>query len=105
MKDKWRYVSKDGNPEKEGVYLTVLVFEEWRDGKPTGRRVATIDSGFFGNAEARGLQEWAMIDQPEHGLVWTEENGSGMNERVLCWLPNDQSEVELPEGVVWEERA
>ena len=105
MKDKWRYVSKDGNPEKEGEYLVVLVYDEWRDNKPTGRHLATIDSRFFGDAEARGLEIWAMNGQPDCGLVWMEETGSGLNERVLCWLPYDSSDVELPEGVIWEDMA
>ena len=103
MDRRWRYVSKEGNPDKEGIYLTVLIHDEWRDSKPTGRQLATIDTRFFCDADREGMREWAMNDQPEYGLIWTQETGSGANERVLCWMPQEYpDDIVLPEGVEWE---
>ena len=82
-------------------------FMNWKtvakDGKPTGKQLATRDSRWFGDAAKAGCGEWAMKDQPDYGLVWTEETGSYSNERVYAWLPQrDYPGIDLPEGVQWD---
>lgn len=101
MENNWRIVAKDGNPEKAGVYPCIVIYPVWNGEQDTGIRRATLTSRFFGDAEK--YSGWIMSDQPETGLVWTEESGSVLDERVYAWremeLPKD---LELPEGVEWD---
>ncbi len=113
--EDWKYVAKDGNPEKEGVYDCVLIWEERKAKDPgkegvltddnfesTGRVLAFFDSRYFGPAEK--YEGWIMKDQPNEGLVWTEECGSYSGERVYAWLPARlYPDIELPEGVEWKD--
>lgn len=114
----WKIVAKEGNPEKEGVYDVILIYEEtkyvgpegehrisdecWiKTGIKTGKRYAVRDSRWFGMA--RENDGWIMKDQPKEGLVWHEESGSYPSESVYAWLPQrDYPDISLPEGVDWE---
>ena len=110
----WKIVARDGNPEKEGVYDVILIYEEAKYKGPegehliseeswekTGQRFAVRDSRWFGMARAD--DGWIMKDQPKEGLVWHEETGSYMGESVYAWLHmRDYPEIELPECVEWE---
>lgn len=99
----WRFVARDGNPDKEGVYDVILIYHGWDKAKQEANDelFATRDLRWFGDADkCRG---WAMEDQPDHGLVWSEETGSSPRERVYAWLPQrDYPNIALPEGVKWE---
>lgn len=110
----WHIVSKDGNPEKEGVYDCVLIHEERKlkdpetlntdreEWIPTGRVLAVRETRWFGPA-APG-DGWLMKDQPKEGLAWHEECGSHIDEWVYAWLQErEYPDIELPEGVIWEE--
>lgn len=105
MKSNWRYVEKNGNPTKEGVYWVTLIYDEYKNGKKTGRMVASVDSRFYGDiSDNKNLASWKMKGEPDTGLVWTMESGSAMSERVLAWMPMEEIEIaELPEGVVIDE--
>lgn len=110
--EKWKIVSKDGNPDKEGVYDCVLIYqqkilknpedlntdrEEWI---PTGKIIAFRDSRWFGPASPN--DGWIMEDQPKTGLAWHEESGSYIGESVYAWLPDrEYPDIELPDGVEW----
>ena len=110
----WKIVAKEGNPEKEGVYDVILIYEETKYVGPegehricderwikTGKRYAVRDSRWFGMA--RENDGWIMNDQPKKGLVWHEESGSYPSESVYAWLPlRDYPDISLPEGVDWE---
>ena len=101
MMDDWRLVSEVGNPKEPGEYPCVLIFDEWYNGEPTGRKLATIDDRYFGEAER--FSGWIMKDQPKKGLVWTEQTGSWPNERVYAWMPfAEYKRIPLPDGVTWE---
>lgn len=103
----WTY-SSDARPDKEGVYWCVLIYDEYRDSKPTGRKCAALESRWFGEAADDVERSWVMDDEPETGLVWTEETGSWAHEKVWAWKPTLKDEpvikdVKLPDGVVWED--
>lgn len=102
----WRCVEKDGNPDAEGMYHVILIYSGWDSEKrePNGELYATREARWFGDAVKAGFENWVMRDQPDHGLVWTEETGSYPNERVYAWLPRrDYPDIELPEGVKWDD--
>ena len=87
---EWIPVEK-GNPTEPGTYYVTMVCDEWDIEKhePTGK----LEKPYFGTREfcdyaSPGAGAWTMADQPHHGLVWTEETGSGPNERVIAWMPN-----------------
>lgn len=45
-----------------------------------------------------------MIDQPDIGLVWTEQTGSFPNEQVYAWLEISKTELpKLPEGLKYDD--
>ena len=90
----WKYIDKDGNPEKEGVYWVVLLYENF------GKTIAEVDTRYFGEAEKN--EGWIMEGQPDTGLVWTEETGSYEGERVWAWaeIGRPQFPERLPENVV-----
>ena len=91
----WQYVAKDGNPAKEGEYWVTLIYP-WN-----GNMMASVASRYFEDAKNAGA--WKMKDQPDEGLVWSEECGSIDGEYVYAWMPIEEVEIsELPEGV--EER-
>ena len=112
--EQWRIVERDGNPEKEGIYDVVLIYDEVTakevknehivpsyEYELTGRQFAFMDSRSFEDAKRCG--SWAMKGQPDEGLVWSQESGSCYNERVYAWLPpREFPDIELPEGVEWE---
>lgn len=111
--EDWKIVTKDGNPETAGVYDCILLHEEMRclhpekdilredDYVKTGRTIAIRDSRYFGPAER--VAGWIMKDQPNEGLVWSEESGSYSGEWVYAWLPaRVYPDIELPEGVEWD---
>lgn len=101
MMNDWRIVSEVGNPTEPGEYPCVLIYDEWVDGEPTGRKLAMIDDRYFGDAEE--FEGWIMNDQPETGLVWTEQTGSCINESVYAWMPfAEYKRIPLPNGVIWE---
>lgn len=112
MEQKWKIVKEDGNPEKEGIYVCVLIHEKMHlmDGKTgnnkedwihTGRKLAVQDSRWFGPATQN--DNWLMKDQPKKGLAWHEECGSFVDEYVYAWLPNwNYPEIKLPDGVEWD---
>lgn len=107
----WNVVSKHGNPTKVGVYDVVLIYDQVervdegydRDSLiPTGKQFAVRESRYF--ADATHAPGWIMKDQPDHGLVWFQESGSYVNETVYAWMPlREYPDIELPEGVEWEE--
>ena len=107
----WNYVAKHGNPDKEGLYDVILIYDQVErvdEGYtedsfiPTGKQFAVRESRWFG--PARVNDGWIMKDQPKEGLVWHEETGSYWNERVYAWYPlREYPDVELPEGVEWLE--
>lgn len=95
-KREWKIVSRDGNPDREGEYIVVLIFPCYDENNVPGK-AAIIDSRYFGDAEE--FNGWIMKDQPNSGLVWTEETGSFDHETVYAWMEQEQlSFPELPEG-------
>ena len=108
----WKYVNKDGNPDKEGRYDVILIYEETEkvitgefvsdyDLIPPGKKLAVRDTRYFGDADK--IKGWIMSGQPEEGLVWSERDESYYGEKVWAWLPEqDIPEAELPDGVEWE---
>jgi hypothetical protein len=103
----WNYVDRHGNPDKEGEYDVILIYDESRyigDNiwEPTGKKFAVRETRYFGDASK--FEGWVMKDQPEEGLAWSEECGSYMNERVYAWYPpREFPDVELPDDVEWAE--
>ena len=78
--------AKDRNPEEKGTYLVTIEYNKWVDGEMTDEIVTEVDTRWFGN----GLElcpNWVMDDQPDEGLVWTEQCGSIKGERVIAWKP------------------
>ena len=100
-KKKWRYVKTDGNPKEPGEYLVTLIHPEWENGKKTGREVAEVAKRYFADLdEDPECVNWIMVGEPDEGLVWTEDTGSAMYERVYAWMPiEDIGIAELPDGV------
>ena len=100
--NKWHIVSEDGNPKKAGTYFVMLIYPEWEDGEDTGRRGGCVGTRDLMNAEdARG---WIMQDQPEEGLVWTDQVGSTYGESVYAWLELEEAEMpKFPDGVIVDE--
>lgn len=99
---KWHYRDEKGNPQTPGVYWVTLIYPEIRDGKETGRTVAEVDTRYFADIDKNpDLENWVMEDEPEHGLVWTEQTGSFEHERVWAWAELDETPFpeRLPEGV------
>jgi len=79
---------KDASPICAGVYVVTLTCEGWNQEKqePDGIiRDPYIETREYCDVEKAG--SWKMHDQPDEGLVWTEETGSGPNERVTAWMP------------------
>ena len=99
-KMNWNYVAKDGNPKKEGVYLAILIFPEYINGKETGRQFAEFGAREFADAKKYGTG-WVMDDQPDTGLAWIGETGDTVGEYVYAWASIDASEEMLPEGVTF----
>ena len=102
---EWHYSDKE-RPTREGVYWCVLIHDEYMDSKPTGRKLAELETRWYGTVEDDVSRSWVMDGEPETGLVWTEETGSWMHERVYAWKPtlkDDPSvrEIKLPDGVEW----
>ena len=106
---KWNYVDKDGNPKKAGRYWVTLIYPEVKnvgeDGQkhePTCKMIAEVGSRDFMDITNvyRGT-DWRMCDQPETGLVWTEEIGSSEKETVWAWAEMEEIPFpeRLPEGV------
>ncbi len=105
QKMNWHVVKKDGNPTKDGQYYVILIYNEWEDGKKTDKRVAAMATRYFADLDLNpDLRDWVMEDQPDSGLVWTEETGSIAGESVYAWLELDEIDIpELPEGVtLWK---
>ena len=125
---EWKYVEKDGNPNKPGSYVCLLVSPEYKsiaaDKDPclsdkdweetheeTGRLEAFIDvrylseSGgkvFCGGEAVDDMDGWAMEGEDTSKLFWTEQTGSSYRERVIAWLAMDPAEVpKLPDGAFW----
>lgn len=100
--EKWR--PADERPTEEGVYWCVLLHDEYKDYKPTGRKLADIETRCFGVVDGVD-RSWVMDGEPETGLVWKEETGSWTGEKVWMWKPmldDDLSEdVKLPDGYEW----
>lgn len=102
MNTGWHIVSEDGNPLVEGLFLAIVIYPEWDGGKDTGKRHACIDVRAF--MDAKEAEGWIMDDQPEEGLVWTEQTGSIKGESVYAWLELDRDDMpELPEEVTWQQ--
>ena len=103
---KWTY-SADGRPDKEGIYWCILLYDEWEDGKRTGRKRAAVDTRYFGDIADDVARTWVMDNEPETGLVWTEETGSYDHEQVWAWRPTlkddpiYKEDINLPYGVEW----
>lgn len=102
--NSWYYVNSDGNPTKAGEYWVTLIYDEWEDCKPTGRRCACIDRRYFADLDKDpSALSWIMDGQPTTGLAWTQECGSGAGEQVWAWMNIGDIEYPgLPEGVVAE---
>lgn len=96
---KWNYIDTDGNPKKMGVYWVTLIYPEIRGGERTGRTLAEVSTRYFDRAEIVG--NWKMGDQPDHGLIWSEETGSSEDERVWAWAEMEEIPFpkRLPKGV------
>jgi hypothetical protein len=103
---EWRYSDKE-RPTREGVYWCVLIHDEYMDSKPTGRKLAELETRWYGTVEDDVSRSWVMDGEPETGLVWTKDlTESWMHERVYAWKPtlkDDPSvrEIKLPDGVEW----
>lgn len=99
--DKWHYVEKDGNPIREGDYIVTLVFDEFKNNERTGKKKACVEMRYFGDVDKDpSLKDWKMYDQPDHGLIWTEQCGSSWHEHVHAWIPLEEFPIaKLPEGV------
>lgn len=110
----WHYMNKEGRPKQKGVYLVTLIFNGWDKEKqePNNEKFAMIDTRYLCDAKAEDLTDWVMGDEPEEGLVWTEETGSMVNERVWAWAEIEFNDFEetpfpdiLPAGVEkWEDQ-
>ena len=91
----WKAIKRAGNPPKEGEYLVTIEFPEteWNE-KSTRRPVKIgelrreVTTRYFGDA---GTGRWIMHDQPKEGLVWHEQSGSWWREKVVAWLPLEES--------------
>lgn len=99
----WHYMNKEGRPKKKGVYWVTLIFNGWDKEKqePNNEKFAMIDTRYLCNAQAEGLTEWVMDGEPKEGLVWTEETGSMLNERVWAWAEIEETTFPdiLPAGI------
>ena len=93
---KWRF----DRPEKEGTYYCILIHDEYRNDKPTGRKLAELATRYFGDAEE--CAGWLMAGEPVIGLAWTENTGSSYCEKVYAWTDLPPVDIELPEGCTWE---
>ena len=106
---EWKYVEKDGNPDKKGLYLTTVIHPEVKrigkgyseeDFEKTGTIFADVETRAFEKVVEENKQ-WIMENQPNEGLVWMEESGSYMHEYVYAWQElDDINTVTLPEGVI-----
>ena len=100
---KWNYVDTDGNPQKEGVYWATIIYHGWDREKqePNDDKYVMIDTRYFCNAKEKEIDGWKMDDQPDSGLVWTEETGSMPSESVWAWAEMEETPFpdRLPEGV------
>lgn len=77
---------KERNPEEKGTYLVTIEYNKWVNDEMTDEIETEVDTRWFGN----GLElcpDWVMDDQPDEGLVWTEQCGSIKGERVIAWMP------------------
>ena len=100
--NKWRIVSEDGNPETVGTYFVILIQPEWNGEEDTGIRHGCLGTRDFMNAE--DAEGWVMEDQPDEGLVWTEQSGSIVGESVYAWLELEKTELpKVPDGVIWDD--
>ena len=87
----WKIVEKDGNPKEQGVYYVIVISGD--EAEMTSRLFADVD-------ENPMTADWAMENQPAHGLVWFEQTGSSFGEYVYAWMEPDKIELpELPEGI------
>lgn len=106
-KKQWQYVDKVGNPTEPGEYWVTLIYDEYRNNKPTGRTCGFVSSRYFADlSKEPDLAEWAMKDQPKEGLVWTSECGGYESERVLAWMPVEEVKIaDLPDGVIYDKES
>ncbi len=99
----WNYNTK---PDKPDVYWVVLIYDEYKDYKPTGRTLAMVCSRYLADAEKEPEElGWKMKGEPDTGLVWISETGSPESERVYAWTEYTEPEFDtstLPEGVIYE---
>lgn len=98
----WHYVDTEGNPSTPGTYWVVVVYDEYRDSKPTGRKLADVETRVLADIDDASNNNWVMHGQPDSGLLWMEECGSGFNEYVWAWAPMEETPFpeRLPVGVV-----
>lgn len=89
----WHYMDTDGRPKKEGLYWVTLIFSGWDREKqePNNEKFVMVDTRYFCDAKAEDLTDWTMVDEPNDGLVWTEETGSMPNERVWAWAEIEET--------------
>ena len=88
---KWYPANK--RPTEAGEYFVYLEFEEYKNGQPTGRKEREIDIRHFGTCYS-----WKMDGEPDEGLVWEEQTGSSMGEKVLAWMKMPKEpDIEIPE--------
>ena len=102
--NKWHIVSEDGNPKTAGQYFVIVFYHPWEFGAPVEDKLCgCVDVRDF--MDAKQAQNWVMDDQPDEGLVWTEQTGSCAGESVYAWLELDEAELPvIPENVVMESR-
>lgn len=95
----WRFVKTDGNPTKEGFYYCTLIAELYKDGNPTGQRVAYGDSRSFEDV-TNIVDNYRMKGQPLTGLAWTRDSDGYNSEEVYAWTTDTTDGVcEVPEDV------
>lgn len=79
---------KDASPISAGIYVVTMTCEGWDTEKQEPNGIIGnpyVSTREYCDAEKAGA--WRMYDQPEEGLVWSEESGSGPNEKVIAWMP------------------
>lgn len=97
----WLFVNKDGNPKKEGYYWCTLIADIYKDGEPTGQKVAYGDLRAYEDV-TKLSEEYRMKDQPREGLGWVRDADGFGSETVYAWNTEKKSVgvCDLPEGII-----
>lgn len=104
----WNVVSKYGNPEREGNYWVVLLYDSPNDEEAMQHGIITTrafldvsdDDRFY--KRRMSTMDGVLDYQKDKKCTWMLDNVSYINERVYAWLDAPIHEIplpRLPEGV------